>query len=91
MNRAALLTSFMLFAFLYLMLTNHAPLLAADPYAQKRKAMIEHDIKGRGIKDKEVLKAMGKIPRQLFVDKRLMKRAYADHPLPIGDDPYSED
>jgi len=59
--------------------------MAADPYAQQRKEMIEHDIKGRGIKDKEVLEAMGKIPRQLFVDKSLMKRAYADHPLPIGE------
>jgi len=59
--------------------------MAADPYAQQRKEMIEHDIKGRGIKDKEVLEAMGKIPRQLFVDKSLMKQAYADHPLPIGE------
>jgi protein-L-isoaspartate(D-aspartate) O-methyltransferase len=59
--------------------------MAADPYAQQRREMIEHDIKGRGIKDKEVLEAMGKIPRQLFVDKSLMKQAYADHPLPIGE------
>jgi protein-L-isoaspartate(D-aspartate) O-methyltransferase len=47
--------------------------------------MIEHDIKGRGIKDRGVLEAMGKIPRQRFVDKSLMKQAYADHPLPIGE------
>lgn len=59
--------------------------MAADPYAQQRKEMIEHDIKGRGIKDREVLEAMGKIPRQFFVDKSLMKQAYADHPLPIGE------
>jgi len=85
MNRFALFLSVLLITSLYFSLTNHAPLLAADPYAQKRKAMIEHDIKGRGIKDKEVLKAMGKIPRQLFVDKGLMKKAYSDHPLPIGE------
>jgi len=85
MNRAALFVSVLLITSLCLFLTNHAPLFAADPYAQKRKAMIEHDIKGRGIKDKKVLEAMGKIPRQLFVDKSLMKRAYADHPLPIGE------
>jgi len=47
--------------------------------------MIEHDIKGRGIKDKAVLDAMGKIPRHLFVGKSLMNKAYADHPLPIGE------
>jgi protein-L-isoaspartate(D-aspartate) O-methyltransferase len=42
-------------------------------------------IKSRGIKDKNVLKAMGKIPRHLFVDKSVRKSAYADHPLPIGE------
>jgi protein-L-isoaspartate(D-aspartate) O-methyltransferase len=47
--------------------------------------MMEHDIKGRGIKDKNVLEVMGKIPRELFVDVSLRDRAYADHPLPIGE------
>jgi protein-L-isoaspartate(D-aspartate) O-methyltransferase len=28
---------------------------------------------------------MGKIPRELFVDVSLRDRAYADHPLPIGE------
>ena len=32
-----------------------------------------------------VLDAMGKIPRHLFVDDYLKDRAYADHPLPIGE------
>jgi protein-L-isoaspartate(D-aspartate) O-methyltransferase len=63
----------------------HASLSAADPYGQKRKAMIDHDIRGRGIKDKAVLEAMGKIPRHLFVDKSLADEAYADNPLPIGE------
>lgn len=47
--------------------------------------MVEHDIKGRGLKDKKVLEVMGKIQRHLFVDERLKNRAYADHPLPIGE------
>lgn len=85
MNRSTFLVSVLLITSLYLLFTNQSPALAADPYAQQRKEMIEHDIKGRGIKDKGVLEAMGKIPRQLFVDKSLMKRAYADHPLPIGE------
>ena len=85
MNRSTFLVSVLLITSLYLLFTNHSPAMAADPYAQQRKEMIEHDITGRGIKDKEVLEAMGKIPRQLFVDKSLMKRAYADHPLPIGE------
>ena len=85
MNRSAFLVSVLLITSLYLLFTDLSPAMAADPYAQQRKEMIEHDIKGRGIKDKEVLEAMGKIPRQLFVEKSLMKRAYADHPLPIGE------
>lgn len=60
-------------------------ILASDPYLQKREWMVNHDIKGRGIKDKMVLDAMGKIPRHLFVDDYLKDRAYADHPLPIGE------
>src|SRR4030066_2420403 len=60
-------------------------LSAADPYIQKRQAMVENDIKGRGIKDKKVLDVMGRIPRHLFVDENLRERAYADYPLPIGE------
>jgi len=77
--------SFLLLASLYFLFSNYASLLAGDHYDQKRQAMISHDIKGRGIKDKAVLDAMGKIPRHLFVEKSLMNKAYADHPLPIGE------
>jgi len=59
--------------------------VASDPYLQKRQAMVENDIKGRGIKDKKILEVMGKIPRHLFVDENLKDRAYADYPLPIGE------
>jgi len=59
--------------------------MAADPYLQRRQAMVENDIKGRGIKDKKVLEVMGRIPRHLFVNENLRDRAYADYPLPIGE------
>lgn len=59
--------------------------MAADLYVQKRQAMVENDIKRRGIKDKKVLDVMGRIPRHLFVDENLRNRAYADYPLPIGE------
>ncbi|MEW6674734.1 MAG: protein-L-isoaspartate(D-aspartate) O-methyltransferase, partial [Nitrospirota bacterium] len=49
------------------------------------QVMVEKDIKGRGIRDKNVLEVMGKIPRHLFVDEHLRDRAYADYPLPIGE------
>jgi protein-L-isoaspartate(D-aspartate) O-methyltransferase len=72
-----LLILFLIFQPLYL--------IAQDPYAKKRQAMIDFDIKGRGIKDKKVLEAMGKIPRELFVEESLRNKAYSDHPLPIGE------
>jgi protein-L-isoaspartate(D-aspartate) O-methyltransferase len=58
-------------------------LYAEDPYFQKRLAMVEKDLKGRGIKDKKVLEAMTNVPRHLFVAEKLKHKAYNDHPLPI--------
>ena len=60
-------------------------LQGADIYREKRQAMVAHDIMGRGVRDRQVLAAMGKIPRQLLVDERYRDDAYADHPLPIGE------
>ena len=59
--------------------------MASDPYLQKRTQMVQKDIQGRGVKDPKVLEAMGKIPRHLFVDESFKEKAYADHPLPIGE------
>ncbi len=50
-----------------------------------RQRMIERDLKGRDIRDPKVLEIMGRVPRHLFVPKSLQDRAYADHPLPIGE------
>jgi len=62
-----------------------SPVMASDPYIQKRMQMVQKDIQGRGVKDPKVLEAMGKIPRHLFVDESFKEKAYADHPLPIGE------
>lgn len=59
--------------------------LSADPYIARRQAMVEHDIKGRGIGDQRVLEAMGRVPRHLYVDEHQRWQAYADHPLPIAE------
>ena len=58
---------------------------AADPFLARRQAMVEHDIKGRGIRDRRLLEAMQKVPRHLFVGESQRWQAYADHPLPIGE------
>jgi protein-L-isoaspartate(D-aspartate) O-methyltransferase len=58
---------------------------ADDLYQAKRREMVEKQIKGRGIRDRRVLAAMEKVPRHLLLDRTLWSRAYADHPLPIGE------
>ncbi len=47
--------------------------------------MVEYQLKSRGIKDEKVLRAFGKIRRELFVDPRFAADAYGDRPLPIGE------
>lgn len=56
-----------------------------DALKKKRNAMVEHDMKGRGIKDPRVLNAMLKVKRHLFVGETQLNKAYNDHPLPIGE------
>jgi protein-L-isoaspartate(D-aspartate) O-methyltransferase len=48
--------------------------------------MVENQIKKRGVKDKNVLFAMEKVPRHKFVEEGLKGVAYQDGPLPIGMD-----
>lgn len=54
-------------------------------YQQAREKMVLSQISLRGISDKKVLKAMSEVFRHSFVPKELVSRAYADHPLPIGE------
>lgn len=46
--------------------------------------MVRYQIEGRGITDDNVLRAMGEVPRHLFVPEQLSGSAYTDAPLPIG-------
>lgn len=48
--------------------------------------MLEWQLERRGIRDPEVVRAMGFVPREEFVGHALRHEAYGDHPLPIGDD-----
>jgi protein-L-isoaspartate(D-aspartate) O-methyltransferase len=49
-----------------------------------RQEMVEKQLKPRGIKNDQVLKALETIPRHLFVPDYLADEAYSDGPLPIG-------
>jgi len=53
-------------------------------YHLARKKMVKRQLIPRGIKDPRVLEAMGKVPRDRFVEEALVGEAYNDHPLPIG-------
>jgi protein-L-isoaspartate(D-aspartate) O-methyltransferase len=47
-------------------------------------AMIERQLRGRGITDSRILQVMRSVPREKFVPKELRNSAYDDRPLPIG-------
>lgn len=55
-------------------------------YEKMRLSMVENQIERRGVKDDRVLHAMREVPRHEFVPNHLKKYAYADEPLPIGED-----
>jgi len=59
---------------------------AASPgnYTKQRRSMVEKQIAARGVKDKNVLAAMRKVPRHEFVPANMRREAYSDWPLPIG-------
>ena len=48
-----------------------------------RASMITRQLAARGIKDQQVLDAMGRVPRERFVPESLAANAYADGALPI--------
>lgn len=50
----------------------------------QRDKMVDEQIIARGISDPDVLAAMRKIERHLFVPQDLRAHAYQDNPLPIG-------
>ena len=52
--------------------------------ADSASAMVERQLRARGIDDPRTLRAMAKVPREKFVPQELRNRAYDDRPLPIG-------
>ena len=53
-------------------------------FKEQRLNMVERQLKARDITDENVLKAMSEVPREKFVSKKLVNRAYDDSSLPIG-------
>ena len=57
--------------------------MTTDDFPAARRAMVERQLKPRGIKSQSVLHALGRIPRELFIPAELANDAYADGALPI--------
>lgn len=53
-------------------------------YAELRHAMVETQIRKRGVRDDRVLQAMRSVPRHEFVAADWKNEAYSDEALPIG-------
>ncbi|MHB1334034.1 MAG: protein-L-isoaspartate(D-aspartate) O-methyltransferase [Sulfuriferula sp.] len=52
--------------------------------SERTRARMVERLRAQGIKDNNVLTAMGMVPRHIFVDEALSIRAYEDSALPIG-------
>jgi protein-L-isoaspartate(D-aspartate) O-methyltransferase len=52
--------------------------------AALRARMVADQLEARGVRDPRVLQAMGRVPRERFVEQAMRERAYEDGPLPIG-------
>ena len=53
------------------------------PFERDRVAMIERQLRDRGVRDERVLSAMWLVPREAFVPEWQRSSAYADAALPI--------
>ena len=53
-------------------------------FQRRRNEMIDEQISDRGIHDPNVLDALRSVPRHCFIEGRLKKYAYEDHPVAIG-------
>jgi len=52
-------------------------------YAREREAMVERQLRRRGITEKRILNAFLAVPREAFVSPDYAHAAYGDYPLPI--------
>jgi protein-L-isoaspartate(D-aspartate) O-methyltransferase len=53
-------------------------------FRARREAMVEQQIRQRGVSNARVLDAMRSVPRERFVPPEIRSQAYEDGPLPIG-------
>src|SRR5256885_14649332 len=56
-----------------------------DPFAERRRRMVERQLRGRGIEDERVLTAMEEVPRERFLPADQWRDAYRDGAVYIGE------
>jgi protein-L-isoaspartate(D-aspartate) O-methyltransferase len=59
--------------------------MSTNDRAAERRAMVEEQVRARGVRDPHVLAAMLEVPRHLFVPPELRDAAYEDRALSIGE------
>ena len=52
-------------------------------YAAEREAMVERQLRRRGITEPDIIDAFRAVPREAFISEDHAHLAYGDHPLPI--------
>lgn len=57
-----------------------------EELAARRHRMVAEQIRRRGVRNPDVLAALERVPRHLFVPEEYLDLAYDDRPLPIGKD-----
>ncbi len=70
---------------LVLLTTMFTQYLPAQDYNRLRNKMVDEQIVRRGITSKPVVDAMRAVERHRFVPANVVKEAYNDYPLPIGE------
>jgi protein-L-isoaspartate(D-aspartate) O-methyltransferase len=58
-------------------------ILAMADFAREREAMVERQLKRRGITEEQILNAFREVPREAFIASNNVHLSYGDHPLPI--------
>ena len=67
-----------------MMLTGAITCAQADNWEALRQQMVDAQIRAREVRSENVLRAMARVPRHLFVPEPMRRYAYEDRPLPIG-------
>lgn len=61
------------------------PMTQSPTYNLEKAEKLARELRDKGIRDKAVLAAIARIPREAFVGEELAEMAYLDRPLPIGE------